>query len=138
MTIAVGSSATVASTVDEGRWMESVPVVELPSAEQNIGPTDTSLPGRAATGESGTQAVPAAVIAAAGWCASGVLGSVSTQTLLDIYHGKASSKKTYVTNAVVGCIVGNFGSWAWRVLANYLKKKAINAVISFVIYVARS
>lgn len=140
LALAVGSSATAAPKNEQGRSVEAVPVVLVQPAAVDVMPTASDIPLHALTGtndEERVAALPAVVVAAAGWCASGVLGSVATQTLLDILNGKASSKRTYVINAVVGCIVGNFGSWAWRVLPGYLKTRAINAVISFVIYVAR-
>ncbi|MFD4633747.1 hypothetical protein ACFVYR_32035 [Streptomyces sp. NPDC058284] len=53
--------------------------------------------------------------------------------LSDIAAGKASSKKAYVRNAVIGCLGGEIGGWAWKVLPNWVKNKAVNMVIAFVI-----
>lgn len=80
----------------------------------------------------------APIIAAAGWCATGVLSSVSSAVLLDIYHGKRSSRTTYVANAVVGCLLGGgtgLGKLAWKVLPAKTKKWAIRQVLRFVLWV---
>lgn len=53
--------------------------------------------------------------------------------LSDIAAGKASSKKTYVRNAVIGCLGGEIGGWAWKILPGWVKNKAVNMVIAFII-----
>lgn len=76
-------------------------------------------------------AIPAVVIGAAAWCASGALGSVPTSILDDLANGGAGVP--YVRNAIIGCIAGNFGGMAWRVLPGWIKQKAIAAVAAFMI-----
>lgn len=75
--------------------------------------------------------IAAAAIVAAAWCASGALGSVPTSVLDDATNG--GTEVDYVRNAVIGCLVGNVGSWAWKVLPGPIKNKMIEAVIAFVI-----
>ncbi|WP_432194454.1 hypothetical protein [Streptomyces sp. bgisy027] len=92
----------------------------------------------AATGRQ-TRAFPIAAVAigAAAWCARGALASIPTSVLSDIAAGKASSKKTYVRNAIIGCLGGEIGGWAWKVLPGWVKNKAINMVIAFIIKYVR-
>lgn len=82
-----------------------------------------------------TRAFPIAAVAigAAAWCAKGALASIPTSVLSDIAAGKASSKKTYVRNAVIGCLGGEIGGWAWKILPGWVKNKAVNMVIAFII-----
>ncbi|MBD0840459.1 hypothetical protein [Streptomyces sp. TRM68416] len=86
-----------------------------------------------------TRAFPIAAVAigAAAWCARGALASIPTSVLSDIAAGKASSKKDYVRNAIIGCLGGEIGGWAWKVLPNWVKNKAINMVIAFIIKYVR-
>ncbi|WP_432005163.1 hypothetical protein [Streptomyces parvus] len=77
--------------------------------------------------------IAAAAIAAAAWCAKGALGSIPTSVLSDIAAGKASSKKTYVRNAIIGCIGGEIGGVVWKFLPGWVKDKAVNMVIAFII-----
>ncbi|GHH40472.1 hypothetical protein [Streptomyces candidus] len=82
-----------------------------------------------------TRAFPIAAVAigAAAWCAKGALASIPTSVLSDIAAGKASSKKTYVRNAIIGCIGGEIGGVVWKFLPGWVKNKAINMVIAFII-----
>ncbi|MET9835615.1 hypothetical protein ABZ078_41490 [Streptomyces sp. NPDC006385] len=86
-----------------------------------------------------TRAFPIAAVAigAAAWCARGALASIPTSVLSDIAAGKASSKKTYVRNAIIGCLGGEIGGWAWKVLPGWVKNKAVNMVIAFIIKYVR-
>ncbi|MFJ5996940.1 hypothetical protein [Streptomyces sp. NPDC092370] len=77
--------------------------------------------------------IAAAAIGAAAWCAKGALASIPTSVLSDIAAGKASSKKTYVRNAVIGCLGGEIGGVVWKFLPGWVKNKAINMVIAFII-----
>ncbi|MET8726805.1 hypothetical protein ABZV81_06375 [Streptomyces parvus] len=77
--------------------------------------------------------IAAAAIAAAAWCAKGALGSIPTSVLSDIAAGKASSKKTYVRSAIIGCIGGEIGGVVWKFLPGWVKDKAVNMVIAFII-----
>ncbi|WP_233521577.1 hypothetical protein [Streptomyces triticagri] len=88
-----------------------------------------------ASGDVQTRAFPiaAAAIAAASWCAKGALGSIPTSVLSDIAAGKASSKKTYVRNAIIGCLGGEIGGVVWKFLPGWVKDKAVNMVIAFII-----
>jgi hypothetical protein len=76
-------------------------------------------------------AVPVVVIGAAAWCASGALSSIPTSILDDISNGGAGVP--YARNAIIGCITGNLGGFAWRVLPGWAKDKAIAAVAAFII-----
>lgn len=69
--------------------------------------------------------IAAAALAAAAWCAKGALASVPTTAILDLIDGKSSSWKTYASNAAAGCLAGEIGGWAWRVLPGAAKKWAI-------------
>ncbi|MBX9361429.1 hypothetical protein [Streptomyces sp. WAC04114] len=77
--------------------------------------------------------IAAAAIGAAAWCAKGALASIPTSVLSDIAAGKASSKKTYVRNAVIGCLGGEIGGVVWKFLPGWVKNKAINMTIAFII-----
>ncbi|PNG22739.1 hypothetical protein [Streptomyces cahuitamycinicus] len=77
--------------------------------------------------------IAAAAIGAAAWCAKGALASIPTSVLSDIAAGKASSKKTYVRNAVIGCLGGEIGGVVWKFLPGWVKNKAVNMVIAFII-----
>ncbi|MEU2746922.1 hypothetical protein ABZ613_11600 [Streptomyces collinus] len=77
--------------------------------------------------------IAAAAIGAAAWCAKGTLASIPTSVLSDIAAGKASSKKTYVRNAVIGCLGGEIGCVVWKFLPGWVKNKAVNMVIAFII-----
>ncbi|MBM7058940.1 hypothetical protein [Streptomyces durocortorensis] len=77
--------------------------------------------------------IAAAAIAAAAWCAKGALGSIPTSVLSDIAAGKSSGKKTYVRNAIIGCIGGEIGGVVWKFLPGWVKDKAVNMVIAFII-----
>ncbi|MEU3446369.1 hypothetical protein AB0H29_03925 [Streptomyces thermolilacinus] len=81
--------------------------------------------------------IAAAAIGAAAWCAKGALASIPTSVLSDIAAGKASSKKTYVRNAVIGCLGGEIGGVVWKFLPGWVKNKAINMVIAFIITYVR-
>ncbi|MFH9263979.1 hypothetical protein ACH4KN_06905 [Streptomyces sp. NPDC017546] len=81
--------------------------------------------------------IAAAAIAAAAWCAKGALASIPTSVLSDIGAGKASSKKTYVRNAIIGCIGGEIGGVVWKFLPGWVKDKAVNMVIAFIIKYVR-
>ncbi|MEU2855514.1 hypothetical protein [Streptomyces syringium] len=91
----------------------------------------------ASGGESGraTRAFPiaAAAIAAAAWCAKGAVASVPTSVLSDVADGKFSGKGTYAKNAIVGCLGGEIGGWAWKVLPGWVKNKAVSLVAAFII-----
>lgn len=76
-------------------------------------------------------AIPAAVIAAAAWCARGALASVPTSVLEDIANG--AQPTDYVRNAVIGCLVGEVGGWVWRVTPQWAKRQAIGWVVWFVV-----
>jgi hypothetical protein len=88
----------------------------------------------APAGEVGTQALPVIVVAAAAWCARGALASVPTTAVTDMINGQNSSWRNYAVNAVVGCLVGEVGGVAWRVLPQAAKDAAIRAV--FVYYLS--
>ncbi|MEU9574004.1 hypothetical protein AB0D62_29910 [Streptomyces massasporeus] len=77
--------------------------------------------------------IAAAAIGAAAWCAKGALASIPTSVLSDIAAGKASSKKTYVRNAVIGCLGGEIGGVVWKFLPGWVKNKAVNMTIAFII-----
>ncbi|MFD4721810.1 hypothetical protein ACFWOY_20980 [Streptomyces sp. NPDC058423] len=77
--------------------------------------------------------IAAAAIGAAAWCAKGALASIPTSVLGDIAAGKASSKKTYVRNAVIGCLGGETGGVVWKFLPDWVTNKAINMTIAFII-----
>ncbi|MFV2199139.1 hypothetical protein [Nocardiopsis sp. LOL_012] len=85
-------------------------------------------------GEVETQALPAVVIAVAAWCARGALASVPTTALTDIINGGYSGWETYAMNAAVGCLVGEVGGVAWRLVPQAAKEAAIRAV--FVYYLS--
>ena len=59
--------------------------------------------------------VTAVAIAAAAWCARGALASIPTSALTDIMNGRYSGHRNYVAQAIIGCLVGEIGGWAWRV-----------------------
>lgn len=75
--------------------------------------------------------IAAAAVAAAAWCASGALGSVPTSVLDDLTNGGAGTD--YARNAIIGCLAGNVGSWAWKVLPGWAKERAVAAVAAFII-----
>ncbi|RLU81366.1 hypothetical protein CTZ27_33065 [Streptomyces griseocarneus] len=77
--------------------------------------------------------IAAAAIAAAAWCARGAVASVPTSVLSDVADGKFSGKGTYAKNAIIGCLGGEIGGWAWKVLPGWVKNKAVAAVAAFII-----
>jgi len=77
--------------------------------------------------------IAAVAIAAAAWCARGALASVPTTALSDILNGRWSPWRTYVTNAIIGCLIGEVGSVVWRFLPGWVRNQAVNMVISFII-----
>jgi hypothetical protein len=79
----------------------------------------------------------AVIIAVAAICAENVLLSVPSQALADIYHGHASSKQSYVENAIASCLVGPMGSWVWKFLPGATKSWLIRQVLYIVIYIIR-
>lgn len=79
--------------------------------------------------------IAGAAIAAAAWCASGAVGSVPPSIFDDIVNGGEGTP--YVRNAIIGCIVGNVGSWAWKVLPGWAKQRTIEAVAAFIINYVR-
>ncbi|NYH53087.1 hypothetical protein HNR06_002676 [Nocardiopsis arvandica] len=81
--------------------------------------------------EVGTQALPVVVVAAAAWCARGALASVPTTALTDLINGQNSGWKNYAMNAAVGCLVGEVGGVAWRVIPQAAKDAAIRAVFTY-------
>ncbi|WP_433545927.1 hypothetical protein ACQPZG_12795 [Streptomyces sp. CA-294286] len=81
--------------------------------------------------------IAAVAIGAAAWCARGALASIPTQVLSDIAAGKASGKKAYVRNAIIGCLAGEIGGVVWKFLPGWVKDKAINMVIAFIIKYVR-
>ncbi|MFI0739231.1 hypothetical protein ACH4PU_14235 [Streptomyces sp. NPDC021100] len=91
----------------------------------------------ASGGETGRvkRAIPiaAAAIAAAAWCARGAVASVPTSVLSDVADGKFSGKGTYAKNAIIGCLGGEIGGWAWKVLPGWVKNKAVSLVAAFII-----
>lgn len=91
--------------------------------------------GRLATAGGQQRAFPiaAVAIAAAAWCAKGALARIPTSALSDILAGRASSRSTYVRNAVIGCIGGEIGGVVWRFLPAWVKDQAVQMVISFII-----
>lgn len=102
--------------------------------EQEMGPEALTEIEKAMS-RSGGFAFPiaAAAIGAAAWCAKGALASIPTSVLSDIAAGKASGKKTYVRNAVIGCLGGEIGGVVWKFLPGWVKNKAVNMVIAFII-----
>ncbi|MEU6177787.1 hypothetical protein [Streptomyces coeruleorubidus] len=42
-------------------------------------------------------------------------------------------KKTYVRNAVIGCLRGEIGGVVWKFLPGWVENKAVNMVIAFII-----
>jgi len=107
---------------------------QLQFIEQEMGPEALAEIEKAMS-RSGGFAFPiaAAAIGAAAWCAKGALASIPTSVLSDIAAGKASSKKTYVRNAVIGCLGGEIGGVVWKFLPGWVKDKAVNMVIAFII-----
>jgi hypothetical protein len=79
----------------------------------------------------------AVIIAVAAICAGSALTSVSSQALVDIYHGNASSKQSYVENALASCLVGPMGSWVWKFLPGATKSWLVRQVLYIVIYFIR-
>lgn len=125
-------TANVGSTAGEDTVMLlSEQVIGVPDVDSASEPVLVLPPGH--KDQEHTDAVPAVVVAAAAWCARGAIASVPTTVLTDILAGKASSRKTYVTNAVVGCFVGELGGVAWRVVPGWAKEKAIHAAIALLI-----
>lgn len=130
---AVVTSATVTDIpplTDEQRAF-----IELGMGDRALTELQQRMAGKPAKGEVAPQAFPIAAIAiaAAAWCAKGALASVPTSALYDIYNGRYSGWRTYVTNAIIGCLVGEVGGWVWRVLPGWVKTQAINMVVSFII-----
>lgn len=74
-----------------------------------------------------------ALLAAAAWCARGAVSSVPTTTLSNIAKGKPVSGDNYARNAIIGCLGGEIGGWAWRVLPGWVKDKAVALVAAFII-----
>ncbi|MCZ7459176.1 hypothetical protein [Streptomyces sp. WMMC940] len=102
--------------------------------EQEMGPEALAEMERAMSRNGGFAfPIAAAAIGAAAWCAKGALASIPTSVLSDIAAGKASSKKTYVRNAVIGCLGGEIGGVVWKFLPGWVKNKAINMTIAFII-----
>ncbi|WP_156384387.1 hypothetical protein [Marmoricola sp. Leaf446] len=77
------------------------------------------------------------IAAAARQCAAGALSGIASTALIDIYKGRASSKRDYVLNAIASCLVGPVGYWAWKVLLGATKRWLVRQVLYFVIYVIR-
>lgn len=79
-------------------------------------------------------ALPAVIagvaIAAVAWCASGALASVPTSALTDMIN-RGEGGGDYVQNAIVGCIAGNIGSLAWKLLPQRLKQSVYSSVVNF-------
>ncbi|TYR16566.1 hypothetical protein [Corynebacterium urealyticum] len=69
-------------------------------------------------------------VAAVAWCASGALSSLPTSALTDIIN-RGEGGGDYVQNAIVGCLVGNVGSLAWKALPKSVKQKIYSAVVRF-------
>lgn len=123
---------------------EQVPVpttAQLNFLSDQLGPAageiERAQQGDSSEGEVRSVALPiaAAAVAAAAWCASGALGSVPTSVLDDLTNGGAGTD--YARNAIIGCLAGNVGSWAWKVLPGWAKEKAIAAVAAFIIKYVR-
>lgn len=114
--------------IEDGMGAEALAEISKAMSEQSAG---------AAGPQTRVFPIAAAAIAAAAWCAKGALGSIPTTVLSDIAAGKASGKKTYVQNAIIGCLGGEIGGWAWKVLPNWVKNKAVNMVIAFIIKYVR-
>ncbi len=76
----------------------------------------------------------AVIIAAAGACAVGALLSVPTTALLDVYHGRWSSRAAYIENAVASCLIPAVGGWAWRFLSGSTKRWLVKEVLRFVLW----
>ncbi|MGW8379298.1 hypothetical protein [Streptomyces sp. ODS28] len=81
--------------------------------------------------------IAAVAIAAAAWCARGAVASIPTSVLSDVADGKFSGKGTYAKNAIIGCLGGEIGGWAWKVLPGWVKNKAVAAVAAFIIKYVR-
>lgn len=77
--------------------------------------------------------VAAVAIAAAAWCARGAVSSVPTSVLSDIADGRQTRASEYARNAIIGCVGGQIGGWAWRVLPGWVKTKTVALVASFII-----
>ncbi|GAB2687824.1 hypothetical protein [Thalassiella azotivora] len=150
LTISTASAAVAVSPLPGERPTDPVATSEAVSftlSEEDLrrgieaghaGSTPTDSPGLDLPGDKGQEqteavAIPAVAIAAAAWCARGALSSVPTTALSDILAGKKSSFKTYVWNAVIGCLVGEVGGVLWRVVPPWAKQKAIHAVIAMLI-----
>lgn len=137
---AEGSSVAASATSQE---TPAPTADQLDFLTEQLGPAtgeiDQALKDSAAAeeGEIRPAALPiaAAAIAAAAWCASGALGSVPTSVLDDLTNGGDGTP--YVRNAIIGCIAGNIGSWAWKVLPGWAKEKAVAAVAAFIIKYVR-
>ncbi|AFU06333.1 hypothetical protein [Nocardia brasiliensis] len=73
--------------------------------------------------------LPAAglLVAAAAWCARGALGSVATSVLDDIANGGQGTN--YARNAIIGCLVGEFGGVVWKFIKNKDRLIAVVAAV---------
>ncbi|MFE4258101.1 hypothetical protein [Streptomyces sp. NPDC056883] len=97
--------------------------------------------GAMASGQPGAEVGPeqrafpiaAVAIAAAAWCARGAVASIPTSVLSDVADGKFSGQGTYVKNAIIGCLGGEIGGLAWKVLPGWVKNKAVSMVAAFII-----
>jgi hypothetical protein len=106
--------------IDSGLGVEAVQSIESAMAEKGEGDVSAlAFP------------IAAVAIAAAAWCAKGALASVPTSVLDDLSNGGGGTN--YARNAIIGCLGGEIGGWAWRVLPGWVKKKAIAMVASFII-----
>lgn len=141
---ATAASATATATAQPGSSESTIEQTPAPTAEEldflteQLGPAagEIERAQQQAAAEEGRVQVAAlpiagAAIAAAAWCASGALGSVPTSVLDDLTNGGEGTD--YARNAIIGCVAGNIGSWAWKVLPGWAKEKAVAAVAAFII-----
>ncbi|MGA5346334.1 hypothetical protein ACPCSQ_11680 [Streptomyces griseoincarnatus] len=139
-TAADDSRATARAAAASSATLASEPTAEQRQfIEQEMGPEALAEIEKAMSRDSGFAfPIAAAAVGAAAWCAKGALAGIPTSVLGDIAAGKAASRKTYVRNAVIGCLGGEIGCVVWRFLPGWVKNKAVNMVIAFILtYIRR-
>lgn len=83
-------------------------------------------------GSDGLRAAPIAgvVIAAAAWCAAGALSSLPDSAIQDVIN-RGEGGGNYVQNAIIGCITGQIGKAAWRLIPMSVKQRVYSAIVRF-------
>ncbi|WP_372409545.1 hypothetical protein [Streptomyces luteireticuli] len=129
-------------SVQQDRPDESLTAEQFDFISNGLGPeAEAEIEDAMRSGKSGKESgrvkrafpIAAAAIAAAAWCARGAVASVPTSVLSDVADGKFSGKGTYAKNAIIGCLGGEIGGWAWKVLPGWVKNKAVSLVAAFII-----